>query len=81
MKIQRSHFRLITLFLLYAFLATMLLCAVHTGLISSPLPGDGEGNPSAAEESLNETESGSDSEDSEPEDTALPPEEYVTTGL
>ena len=81
MKIQRSHFRLITLFLLCAFLATMLLCAVHTGLISSPLPGDGEGNPSAAEESLNEPVSVPDHEESEPEDPTLPPEEYVTTGL
>ena len=81
MKIQRSHFRLITLFLLCAFLATMLLCAVHTGLISPPVPGDEEGNPPAAEESLNEPESIPDSENSETGDPTFPPEEYVTTGL
>ncbi len=81
MKIQRSHFRLITLFLLCAFLATMLLCAVQIGLITPPVPKEEEGNPPAAEESLNQSDSVLESEIPEPTAPVLPDEEYVTTGL
>ena len=81
MKVQRSHFRLITLFLLCAFLGTVLLCAVQVGLITSPLPVLEEGNQPAAEESLNEPENGTEAEGTEPDVPSLPPEEYVTTGL
>lgn len=66
MKIQRSHFRLMTLFLVCSFLAVMLLCAVHIGLIEAPLPEIGEGNPPVAEESLNQPENLPESSDPQP---------------
>ncbi len=91
MKIQRSHFRLITIFLVCAFLATVLMCAARIGLITPPVPAGTGGNQPAAEES-SEAEGGSESPDEstelnpesqnrEPEGTALPTEEYITTGL
>ncbi len=53
MKIQRSHFRLITLFLLCAFLGVVLLCARQAGLLLFPASsGTEEGIEPVSEESL-----------------------------
>lgn len=53
MKIQRSHFHLITLLLLCAFLAAVLLCARQAGLLFSPVSSvTEEGIEPASEESL-----------------------------
>ena len=82
MKIQRSHFRLVTLFLLCAFVATVLLCSVHVGLITPPvLPGNEEGNITDAEESFNQPDDVPVAEDPVPSPAVFPPEEYVTIGL
>ena len=89
MKNQRSRFRLITFFLLCAFLAAVIFCARHAGLVSFSIPeftqttipddpSDNEaGDSSAAEESLNQAEPVPTDDNVSPSDNDL----FDTTGL
>lgn len=78
MKLQRSRFRLISLVLFFSFLFVVLLCLRNIGLFQTDiLNGSVEGESPLAEESLTQTENGSESI---PE-TSVPANDFDTYGL